>query len=104
MSFKVGDMVFYPGSWEPVTILGHGHIPDGTGGSHPGYQVMMKGWSGPQVQGSNFVTYQENVEQMTGQFHARLDELHRKALEVTTAKQALARLLDWGEKNQGAVT
>ncbi len=103
MTFAIGDKAFHPGSWEPVTILGYGYIPDGVGDGTPGYEIMMEGWSGPQVQAeSGFVTYQENVERMTEQFHSRLDELHRKAMEVTTSKDALARLLDWGEKNQGA--
>ena len=101
MIFEPGDIAFHSGSWEPVTILGHAYIHDGSGGSISGYSVMMRGWSEPQTQDQRaFVTYQENVERMTDQFHSRLDDLHRIAMAVTTSKQALERLLDWGEKNQ----
>ncbi len=101
MSFELGDQVFHLGSWEPVTILGYAYIPDGVGNSTRAYEVMMEGWTGSQKQAERgLVSYEENVERMTEQLDARLAELHRKALEVTTSKQALERLLAWGAESR----
>ena len=100
--FEPGDRVFHPGSWEPVTILGYDYIHDGVGGSMEGYKITMRGWSEPQVQGKlGFLTYRQNVKYMENVLHSGLGDLHYFALRVTTDKQNLDRLLNWGEKNQG---
>jgi hypothetical protein len=96
--FKPGDVVFFKGHADPVTIVKQVHIWDGSDGSYPGYEVVMVGWPGPEQRAAkSLVSFEENLTLIENQLSRVLDDLERAAGSVPSVRRELARLLDWKE-------
>lgn len=99
--FKPGDIAFFRGHAEPVTILGAVHLWNGSDGTLPGYNVIMKGWRGPEDRAAvSLVSFEENLEILELQLERALDDLDRAAVDVRKARDALTRLHSWKEKQE----
>lgn len=100
--FRPGDVVFFAGQADPVTVVKSVHIWNGSDGSYPGYEVVMEGWPGPERRGSmQFLAIEDNLELIEARLAVALDRVESSVAEVMLLRDRRKRLLEWKDRQGG---